>query len=1655
MNFYDAIANIQKSVGQGGPKPGPFNSDGKVNFGTAHDIAKGLPKQPAEYSKNIQNAQDAMSLNDKVESVRAAGLAAVQANLGKPSGILGAAAAGATLGTVIPGAGTLSGGVAGAAFGGLTMGTAQLDKATNGGFSKAMQASTKGLRSNYAFVRDVAKHNTAMGLLSGLGIVAGAVLGGAAVVATGGAAAPAVVGAMGAFGAALGAYGAGKIEREGAKAGAFNFINPNIRESAILSSTQAGQEKYNFGRDVVRTAAKTVGWKELADTSKGFGAVLSGGINFVAEGSLTPDIKGFQLAGKAARYATSGGIMAGTEGLAANIVSKAANKPALQVQRMQKEVEIVNKTVAGEQTVYTPLFKFISENDAATVGRRFGYKDSQAGQVVASIIAKRPIEEVGLIYRATSLGDVTAMEELATKHASIYNQILRYENVLSEVEGAANRRVAFGLTREDGTPIVLGNKMDDHYKLIDNELNDIRTNYSEINRALSLFSGLAETGVSKIDPFLKRIGLGSIEEFRNDVAKNSIAAKLAGKEYSLTERETALGNTIQKIFTTNSRVGAVIRFVERSLDDKAHQTVPFNNSLVGNSRVRTTLRDSINLELVDSNIAKDLYGRFAKAVTEGEKTAIMNELEQHVFDGLAAKHGVPKMISDFVLAEYLRITKNNRDKAKQAYSDKKAYMVDEDGNAIGSAQLVTQLANGHYLPNVELFDKAFKRFKKLENEGLKMPTNLALGGKLVYDNFQSIWRGITLARVGFPINIMRDTALRAWGDASLFYMIKDLSATTIHNITNSANRVADINNWVNAAVDKNFNLRVITNRIDNKLKVIEKTDNELKASGYDPTKATKLTPAQQNTIEFLAGARRELAGLRMREQELLKKTEKKIVGRNPEHFLGYDIPHGSSGVAGKISYDIIRGEDNLRGLLSSNRDLAMENISRSLTGGEVLKPTEFNEKVYMKSWENLLNNQLAGEPVAEMIMKGKSKQEIISWIKSQASQDYIQRFGFDKELGRNLRYSDSERIYERVLQVVNQFAPDSKLWEPLLKGELNVRKLKQMYPDWQTRPDIISDMGEMLLGRNILSRVIGKLTRDIPGWLASQPTSKLMYQPYFNVKYNHKFQSLIAHVTEQGRIVSEAEMKSFERMARNYAVDQFQSKINAFNRDMNYPGIMNHLFAFFPAIVEQFKAYGRLTVEHPEFPLRAFAVTPTSMANVPYYLGDVQKDSRGNEFIEVTLPFFNMKARISTSWFNPINPTGGHLLSAGPITGAVVNQMVVKYNIPDSITNGLLPFGAQPGIAGYLEPTVARRSIQLYQAFVTHNSSQLNIDTAMFMDSGVTEFVQEHDGNSPVGDDIYKIYNEAQKKAMYLAAVRWAGSLTLPAQPSYTTTLGHYSDIFNSYMKEYGQAGSEKFAQDYPEYFMIMDKLSSNTSGINQDLTSVTLAKNNKDTIARMVAQNKNFDLKVLGAVFNDADYQLSSSARAWLQSNTIPGTGKKFQEQSAALDNSTSAVVNNGWREWRTMIKTIEVEMQNSNPPLSSSYGYGKAIMDSYKQQFIEGMKTRNKMWYDEKKNADIQNNEKDLISSLTIAANTPKLWKELAKQTRWHSIVDYLNMRYKVHDELKRRGTSINSNKAADIREQVGQFVDNLRKTDINFGDYYDRYFDGDQFKFVFGED
>jgi hypothetical protein len=1624
MNLWEYIGNIQKDMGNNVNTDVVPAKNGRIPFGVSLDTAKAVPAKTGNTVVQARFAPTRKITNEDVERLRV--------NVIKGFTKATEFAMKYTPLAVIP----------------------AIDEATKGGLSNALMSGAKNVRSNYAFVRGAADEEISKGMLAGLNLIAGGVSGAIAGAGLGAAAGLPFAG----VGAGPGAIGggiagfiggiatAGKVSRNIAKD---ETLGKGLKEKAIYAESAVGQEHYNFGKDVVTQLARIQGFKTLGDTSMGIGAVTSGLLNFGFEVGLDPLLKGTSVAGKTAKAALVGGVTPKSQGLVADFIGRTTGLRELELaDKLEIDIDTIKKTAAGEATIYTPLFEFLKNNDAATVLNHPTLKNNDMGSVAASVLAGKSNEEIGLVLRI-GRGDKSAIDELESNpnYADTYAELNRYESGIAALE--QDGMIWF---RHDNSLMMVGSKYQDGADLIKAEIEVLRKKKDFIERAVSLDSWLqTDRTVSQF---------AWVERMRADKAVRGAATKISGKTYNNelidgVRQETEFGDIITSVYK-NNLFSVPISFVSRLIDDAPHATVNFNEGVQSVTRVRTSLRDAVTRKVIDEKEALQILNDFIAAPTEGVKNEIIENYAKTVIRNAAINYGHHEDIAELAVNTYIKNHRLTKQEAMQAKEQNRAYMVGEDGTAMSDPQLITQLANGAYLPDIAIIDKAFKEFGTRPGAITKAGRSTLYGVKTALDELQAIWRGGTLARGGFTANILRDANFRAWADASMFSLYSQLGLSSLDAVTNGLNTVKKITSWEKDIISPKRNMRNIREAIDENDKVLKKLEGRLEQEGFykkprKGAKAAEITPALQRVIESRDTIAATLAELRRQEKAIVDNIPTQVIKRDKISVSGWDFPAPLSGQLGEISRQKLNGREEIRGALASVRELEMESVRRGSYGGKVYHAVD-DEAEHLVAWTDMLNNHLRNDPLAIKIMEGEmGKPELMNWLQENSQRSYIDRFGLtvveEGKPPRRLRRDDAEYIYDRVNFAVNSIAANEQVRKLVLNNQLTAIELKKLYPVVAERPPVSGDVTTNALGNGNLARRAVNLQKDVVQWLATQPTSRLNYNHYFAAKYYEKLETLVMNANERGVIPGAKQKVQYEKIARSYAINEYRSKINAFSKDMNFAGIMNYVIAFFPAVVEQFRAYGRIMIDNPELPIRlAYA------AQIPEYIADTQEDAYGNRYIEYTMPYTGLKARFGVEWFNPINPTSGSILSAGPLATTAANLAAKQTDFADTKLGAfLLPFGVSTNNMSAYTPNTWRKASELYNAW-KGNGEQFNKDVNMVSKQYLFDFIEDND-RQPNPSEMNQIQIRGEKDALALSVLKFVSSLTLPQQPKMRTAISFYQDRFNEAIKQDPINGAEEFMKDNPEYFMLADKLTNNLSGVRSDETAVALLQRNNLAVREIVTNVA--DLSALGAVFNDDNYAFSSSADAWLRTQKIPGLDSKYKASEASLLNMKSTVVNKGWTDWFKLIQVVSTEMKKPPYNLDPARGYGDVVLQQYKDAFIEQQKTENPMWYDEKINSSGGGDKgrmASVIKAVTIAANTPEMWKDLSQQPRWSAIVEYMNFRYQINDELKRRDVGYDTKSAIDLRNQVTLKVWELRNKDVKFGQFYDRYFDGDDFSVIF---
>lgn len=1643
MSLWDYIGGIQKAFGNDVKNENVPSQNDRVPFGPTLDTAQNLtPKDP--YADAYARLHHKPVTNNDIERFRQEALHVGETALGFVGKV------GGKLYEMSP--------------------IGQIDKATGGNIQttgkKILLSGQNTVRSNYAFVRSAADESVGAGLFAALNIIVGGTLG-----AIAGGAAGFTAGGVGAIpgaiaGAGIGAGIAGGMERKAAKTGAFSSISKKLTEDAALSESAVGQEHYNFGRDTTRQLARIKGFKSLGDTSKGIGAITSGILNFTGEVITDPGIKGTSLGGKLLKGRLLGaGVVPKSQGLVADFLGKKTGIKSLELaDKLESEIDLWKRTAAGETTKLTPLTDFIEKNDAVTVSNHPMFKGNDMGGVAGSVLAGKSKEVQSLVARI-GLGDISAVEELASnvKYADTLAELNRYESAVVALE--EDGMIWF---RHDNNLMMVGKKYKDGAELINAEFEALRAKREFFNKATSLEAWLQTDKAASPLPWIERM--------RADKAVRSTAVKLSAgnrglnplKWKGVSESELVTGITQQqkygKMVTAIHKAGplsAIVHVVSRAVDDVPHQTINFNEGIKSTTSMRTNLRAAVGKNIITETQASGIMNDFLNAANEGEKYSILEKYHETVLRNAAINHGHvgSSEIVQLVIDKYIKNHRLTKKEATLAQIKGQAYMVGKDGEAILDPQLISQLANGGFLPDVALIDKAFKEFSLDKPAAwLRAGRLTAYSAKTVADELQSLWRNGTLFRGGFTANIMRDVNVRAWADMSLFSMYSQLTQDTLGKISNGINTIRDIEVFNKDILFKKRNLKNVDYEIDQHGKFLAQLKATLEREGYyNPKKKPKVIPPElARTIEQHDKIEATLAELRRQRQAIIDKIPTKVIQKDKVTAPGWDIPLPlGEGSLADISRSQLNGKEGMRAALASMRELEVSNLRRGTAGADVISAME-KPKEHIAAWLNMLNDHLANDPLAMKIMEGKmDRYELMNWLRQDAQRDYIDRFGVvvvaKGEKARRLRPSDAEYIIDRVQHAVDSVAAHPEIQKAVLSGKVTAVQLEKLYPKIEERPPVAGDVVTAALGTSNIIRKALNVQKDLVTWLATTPTAKLNYNHYFAAKYYEKYETLIMNANERGILPNAANRLQYQKISRSYAINEYRNKINAFSKDMNFAGLMNYVMAFFPAVVEQFRAYGRIMLDNPEFPIRlAYA------ASIPEALGNVKKDSYGNSYIEYTMPYTGINGRFSTNWFNVVNPTSGSILSPGPLATTAA-RLISKQNdfAQTQLGNFFMPFGSTGNILTSYTPNTWKKFVEMMNAWTIKNSGQLQKDKEMLLKQYLYDYLAENGNNEPNTSTWNMLDAKAEKKAQFLSVLRFNNSMTLPSQPKLVTAISYYQDRFNEAVGKDPVNGGANFVAKNPEYFMLADKLTNSVSGIFPDKTAVELLKRHpKTTLEIATALGKNFT--AMGAVFNDSNFAFSASAEDYLLSKSIPGfPNQKFKETQGSRESMQSTIVNKGWDDWFKLIQVVSTAIQKPEYNLDPSSGYGATILQSYKDAFIEQQKLANPMWYDEKTSATgggDNGKQAAVVKAITIAANTPAMWKDLSQQPRWFAIVEYMNFRYTVQSELKRRGVSYGSKSAQDVKEMVDRKVWELKRKDVQFAKFYERYFGSDDFSFTY---
>lgn len=327
-------------------------------------------------------------------------------------------------------------------------------------------------------------------------------------------------------------------------------------------------------------------------------------------------------------------------------------------------------------------------------------------------------------------------------------------------------------------------------------------------------------------------------------------------------------------------------------------------------------------------------------------------------------------------------------------------------------------------------------------------------------------------------------------------------------------------------------------------------------------------------------------GLAEKEQgEILAKVEsskKRYYGKQEPHVLNI----GGKQVASEALFDPDKFGDALKNEFS-NEDTIEQTflnearigakqglLSRKAPNGTV----DINSPVYFEELAYVINRQMRGDPLVNMVLKGESNEAIQQWANTAEGQRYLRQFGYENP-------SDLPVTVQDRIDFVNRYLPDAAAREYALREPVTSLGLQRLLAD---KPQMLSpihptdvDYGSAAtLGKwSLFSNDVLKTMNKFYGGLMRAEN------PYRWAWADKKFQQIIgdklALLDQQGVPVTAEQANAVRQAAVRETLTEAEKTFYTVRRQNRALYAARTVFAFPTASTNAMYRFGRLAVKYP------------------------------------------------------------------------------------------------------------------------------------------------------------------------------------------------------------------------------------------------------------------------------------------------------------------------------------------------------------------------------------------------------------------------------------------------------------------------------------------
>jgi len=728
---------------------------------------------------------------------------------------------------------------------------------------------------------------------------------------------------------------------------------------------------------------------------------------------------------------------------------------------------------------------------------------------------------------------------------------------------------------------------------------------------------------------------------------------------------------------------------------------------------------------------------------------------------------------------------------------------------------------------------------------------------------------------------------------------------------------------------------------------------------------------------------------------------------------------------------------------------------------------------YEDSWVKAVNGEIGGDPMARMILEGKTTEEIVKWMKSTPEGRSYQKTYPHRR--------DATNWVNAARAQVDSYVPDiGDLRQKVLERKARFEDLRRVVPDDELMPTIHGEVLRQAVGRsNVVDDMLTRTFDRLFTVLGSKPTNVLSRSKFFDHTYRLEAERVVNLMDEvakrENRMLSADELNRAENMAREFAFGEMQKLLYNLAESSELATMLRHVSPFFMAWQETLTRWTGLAIERPAFvarmrqvwmaPEKAGLVVDEDGNQVEwdgnpdveygkdrYVIIPVHSDVRTNpdgsprrgaarfvQGVAQMIPVIKegQDLKLNKKSFNTVLQGAPGL---GPPQQILLSEIMKDQPQLEDAMKLFMPYGPVTKYADSLLPTSLKRlgvatsgeDNKQYVATKLRIFNDMQIDYALTHD-GDPNTVPANERPEPPS------WEEAGRRAQDLWKMRLFASVLSPWQPQTQSPYQMYIDAYRKRMLVDPEGAFDWFVDTYgEEYVAATQSITKSMDGVNP--TREGYAK--RKEYQALIEENPELGGFVMG---NEGAGEFSNSVYQMQMGSAIgPETDEKMRRQLTQAEVEAGPGKKLGWREYTRAMNMLDAELHQRKLP---NYQV-KAASDlrELKKQVIAKIAEKYPAWYEDLMDRDATKWQKR-IAGMEKIATAP----EMAHRNEMKGVREYLQARNQMLEVLQARkamGGAIALNAASnyDLAQLWEAITKKITEGNLAFADTYYRWLEHD---------